>query len=160
MSSSPFIQTLASPHPAAIANIRGNLGSPIRGLVTFYNSFMGGILVQVEVFHLPDNNRPDSSGFFGMHIHEIGDCTPPFDKTGAHYNPTKQDHPFHAGDLPPLLSGQGYAWMSFFDSRFSISEIIGKSIIIHEERDDFTTQPSGESGSKIACGVIEAYVGT
>lgn len=157
MSFLPFIQILDSSHPAAIANIQGNPGSPIRGLVTFYNSFMGGVLVQVEVFHLPDNDRPDFSGFFGMHIHEFGDCTPPFDKTGNHYNPSNQDHPFHAGDLPPLLSGHGYAWMSFWDPRISISEIIGKSIIIHKGKDDFTTQPSGQSGEKIACGVIEAY---
>ena len=158
MSSSPLIQTLASPHPSAIANIRGDMASPVKGLATFYNNYMGGVLVQVEVFHLPDNDRPYFSGFFGMHIHEFGDCTPPFDKTGNHYNPTYQDHPFHAGDFPPLLSGHGYAWMSFWAPRISISEIIGKSIIIHKGKDDFTTQPSGQSGEKIACGVIEAYI--
>lgn len=63
------------------------------------------------------------------------------------------------GDLPPLLSNRGYAWTAFYDTRFGISDIVGRSLIIHENRDDFTTQPAGDSGKKIACGVISVYVG-
>ena len=63
----------------------------------------------------------------------------------------------YTGDLPPLLSNHGYAWMAFYDARFTVADIIGRSLIIHENRDDFTTQPAGDSGTKIACGVIEAY---
>ncbi len=105
------------------------------------------------------NAVPDSqmyvSNFFGMHIHEVGDCTLPFDKTGGHYNPTNASHPEHAGDLPPLLSNNGYAWTAFYTGRLRMDEIIGKSIIIHGMRDDFTTQPAGDSGEKIGCGVIQ-----
>ena len=157
MSSSLFIQTLTTLRPAAVAKIQGDTANPVHGYATFYNTYTGGVVVQVEVLHLPDQNSPNRSGFFGMHIHETGDCTPPFDKTGMHYNPTDQMHPFHSGDLPPLLSNHGYAWMAFYDARFTISDILGRSLIIHENRDDFTTQPAGDSGTKIACGVIEAY---
>ena len=64
----------------------------------------------------------------------------------------------NGGDLPPLLGNNGYAWTAFFDKRFTIDEIIGKSIIIHNMRDDFTSQPSGDSGTKIGCGVIKIAV--
>lgn len=158
MSSPIFIQTLSSPRPAAIAKIQGDTISPVRGYAAFYNTYTNGIIVQVEVMHLPDTDAPNQSTFFGMHIHEVGDCTPPFAKTGMHYNPTDQAHPFHGGDFPPLLSNHGYAWMAFYDARFTIPDIIGRSLIIHQNRDDFTTQPSGDSGTKIACGVIEVYV--
>ena len=79
-------------------------------------------------------------------MHEYGDCMPPFDQTGNHYNPSNRQHPFHAGDFPPLLSNQGYAWMSFYDARLSPCEVIGRSLVIHAMADDFTTQPSGHSG--------------
>ena len=89
-----------------------------------------------------------------MHIHEYGNCSLPFDKTGGHYNPTGQMHPYHAGDMPSLLGNDGYAFTAFFDNRLTIEEIIGKTLIIHSMRDDFTSQPAGDPGSKIACGVI------
>lgn len=152
----PLIHILAQTRPDAIAEIGGNSTNPLlQGTALFYRASTGGIFIQVEVFHLPDESLPASSGFFGMHIHEFGDCTLPFDKTGGHYNPTGQQHPNHAGDLPPLLSNSGYAWMTFYDSRLSISNIIGKSLIIHARRDDFTSQPSGDAGEMIGCGVIE-----
>lgn len=157
MYSSLLLQTLSYTRPAALAQIQGDAATPVFGYALFYNSYINGIIIQVEVFHLPDQNLPNNSGFFGMHIHDIGDCTPPFDQTGSHYNPTNREHPFHSGDLPPLLSNHGYAWTAFCDARFAIPDIIGKSLIIHENRDDFTTQPSGDSGTKIACGVIEVY---
>ena len=94
------------------------------------------------------------SFFFAMHIHEYGDCTPPFDKTGMHYNPGDTLHPQHAGDLVPLLANHSYAWCVFYDERFSLPEVIGKSVIIHRSPDDFLTQPSGNSGDKIATGEV------
>lgn len=74
---------------------------------------------------------------------------------GNHYNPPNSSHPNHAGDLPPILSGNGYGWIAFYDKRFNLSEIIGKSIIIHDMSDDFKSQPAGNSGMKIGCGVIK-----
>lgn len=94
-------------------------------------------------------------GFYAFHIHEGGSCTgDSFSETGSHYNPTNTSHPNHAGDLPPLLSHHGKAQMSVLTGRFRVDEIIGKTVIIHSGPDDFTTQPSGNSGQKIACGII------
>ena len=59
------------------------------------------------------------------------------------------------GDMPPLLTGNGYSFLCFFDSCLSLSQVIGRSVVIHGGVDDFTTQPAGDSGMKIACGVIQ-----
>lgn len=147
-----FVSIMDENAPAAYAWIKGGTDYPdISGVIRFFKTPFNGVLISVEIYGLPDM---EASDFYGMHIHEFGDCTPPFDKTGSHYNPKNVQHPQHAGDLPPLMSNNGYSWISFFDSRFTVEEIIGKSIIIHHMRDDFTTQPSGDSGEKIACGVI------
>lgn len=151
----PLTNILDMQQPVLMAEIHGNENNPLlHGTAIFSPTPMGGVLIQVEVFYLPDQNMANKSGFFGMHLHENGDCQPPFDQTGDHYNPQKLPHPEHAGDLPPLLSSRGYAWMTFYDNRFSIEEVINKSIVIHGGRDDFTSQPSGMSGEKIGCGVI------
>lgn len=159
-----FIMTMSKKRPDAYALINGNNDNPdLFGEVNFYNTQFGGILVNAEIYGLPPVSHTDSSGsrkttvsnFYGMHIHENGDCSLPFDKTGAHYNPENALHPFHAGDMPSLLGNNGYAWLCFYDKRFTIKEIIGKSVIIHEMPDDFTTQPSGNSGTKIGCGIIK-----
>lgn len=62
--------------------------------------------------------------------------------------------PYHAGDLPPLFGNQGYAFSAFVTDRFAVREIVEKTIIIHSKPDDFKTQPSGDSGEKMACGKI------
>lgn len=130
--------------------ILGNTGYPeLFGKALFTQMPAGGVAVTVEVIGLPRE-----SGFLGMHIHEVGDCTRSFNKTGNHYNTTEAAHPMHAGDLPPLLNNNGYAYLSFYDNRFQLKEILGKSIVIHSMRDDFTSQPAGDSGEKIGCGVI------
>jgi len=132
------------------ARIVGNNRYPeLFGKALFMQMPTGGMVITVEVMGLPRER-----GFLGMHIHEVGDCRKPFDRTGGHYNPTGAAHPMHAGDLPPLLNNDGYAYMSFYDNRLQLNEILGKSIVIHSMRDDFTTQPAGGSGEKIACGVI------
>ena len=139
--------------PAACANISGNAENPsLTGTALFYPAF-DGTLIAVEVYQLPVNEN-DENSFYGMHIHETGDCTPPFEETGNHYNPSDMPHPLHAGDLPPLLGNQGYAFSIFFTSRFQVQDILNRSLIIHSAPDDFTTQPSGNSGTKIGCGII------
>lgn len=141
-------------NPTACAQIMGNKMAPkLHGMAYFYSVPQGGMIIEVEVFGLPYINSSNSS-FHGMHIHENGNCTPPFDKTGNHYNPKNQSHSQHAGDLPPLLGNSGYAYSVFYTDRFDADDIIGRSLIIHDNPDDFKTQPSGDSGSKIGCGVI------
>lgn len=152
-----FSQLLENNRPQAVAWVQGGTQAPrLSGLVKFYNTPYGGILVEAEIFGLPNQSVPNSSNFYGMHIHENGDCSDHFARTGDHYNPGGQPHPEHAGDLLPLLGNQGYAWSAFYDKRFQIRDILGRSVIIHAMPDDFATQPSGNSGAKIGCGVIRA----
>lgn len=150
-----FIYTMCYAPPDAAAWVTGGSTYPnLSGMVKFYLSPYRGILVEAEFFGLPNISAAGSSDFYAMHIHENGDCTPPFDKTGNHYNPTGMPHPQHAGDLIPIMGNQGYAWTVFYNKRITVPEIIGKSVIIHRMPDDFTSQPAGNSGEKIACGVI------
>lgn len=150
-----FTGLLAYERPEATAWVTGNANNPqISGLVKFYQTSYGGILVEAEVFGLPNIATSNSSDFYAMHIHEFGVCRGNFDSAGGHYNPDSALHPAHAGDMPPVLANQGYAWMAFYDKRFTIEEIIGKSVIIHAAADDFRTQPAGDSGMRIACGEI------
>lgn len=135
----------------AAARIRGSEQFPdIRGSVLFFQEPCA-VAVQAEISGLPQNE----SGFFGFHIHEGADCGGDgFADTKGHLNPDKKPHPSHAGDLPPLLSCGGRASMAFRTCRFRVSDIIGKTVVIHYGSDDFRTQPSGSAGEKIACGVI------
>ncbi|MGM9594182.1 MAG: superoxide dismutase family protein [Candidatus Onthomonas sp.] len=139
---------------AAAAQISGGDEAPkLSGTAKFY-LVDGGVLVVVDVSGMPQDN---SSGFFALHIHEGPDCSgAAFADTGGHFNPTGQLHPNHAGDLPPLLSFRGRAFLAVLTGRFRISDVIGRTVVIHSGPDDFKTQPSGNSGAKIACGVIRA----
>lgn len=129
----------------------------INGMVRFYQT-RHGVLVAAEVMGLPRKEPPCEGTFFGFHIHSGNQCsgnaTDPFADAMMHYNPQDCPHPAHAGDLPPLLGNQGYAFQVLFTDRFSLREIIGKTIIIHDSADDFTSQPGGNAGAKIACGEI------
>ena len=86
-----------------------------------------------------------------------GNSNDEFVNAKTHYNPKNCPHPYHVGDLPPLIENNGYSYMSVFLNKFKVKDIIGKVIIIHDMPDDFTTQPSGNSGVKIACGEIKKF---
>lgn len=129
----------------------------IRGKVTFHQTSKG-VAVTANIIGLPIKNKTENP-FFAFHIHEGRSCTgnntDPFADTGTHYNPYNVPHPCHIGDMPPLMSSDGYAHLSFFTNRFTVRELIGKAVVIHAMADDFMSQPSGNSGMKIACGVIK-----
>lgn len=63
-------------------------------------------------------------------------------------------HGNHAGDFPVLFSNNGRAFMCFFTDRFRVRDIVGKAVIIHQNPDDYRSQPSGNAGKRLACGVI------
>ena len=143
----------------AMATVTGSSQYPeIKGSFWF-RKVKHGILVTAKVFGLPTSNKICEYNIFAVHIHQNGNCSEtindPFSNVGSHYNPDGCLHSKHAGDLEPLFENKGYAYYSFITNRFSIDEIIGRSVIIHENVDDFTTQPSGNSGTKIACGIIK-----
>lgn len=154
-----FADILEDNEPQAVAWVRGDAAhQSLSGLVKFYSTQYGGVLIEAEMFGLPDQDRTYQSNYYGMHIHENGDCSgtaaEPFANAGSHFNPGRTPHPFHAGDFPSLLSNDGYAWMAFYDKRLTAQDIMGRAVIIHSHPDDFTTQPSGNSGAMIGCGVI------
>ena len=137
--------------PDSVAEIRGGVGAPqLTGCVEFYQE-NGCVLIVARISGLPESE----TGFFGFHIHQGESCSgPEFSETGSHYNPTGEAHPKHAGDLPPLLSCRGNVYLSVKTDRFTANEIIGRTVVIHSDPDDFNTQPAGNAGKKIACGVI------
>lgn len=143
--------------PQAKAVIRGSGDYPnIEGRVTFYAT-PKGVLVGIEAVGLPEAERCGNS-FLGFHIHEGSSCSgneaDAFANVGTHYNPENCSHPAHAGDLPPLLVNKGQVFMVFLTDNFRIRDIIGKTVVIHSQADDFRSQPAGNSGTKIACGEI------
>ena len=125
----------------------------LHGSVSF-KQLSNGVLVTAEVYGLPHNDKKCENKVFGFHIHEGNTCENNGEDTGGHFNPKDCPHPYHAGDMPPLFENDGYAYLAFFTNRFSVSEIIGKVVVIHENPDDFKSQPAGNSGEKIACGKI------
>lgn len=148
--------------PQAAASISGSRNYPgVSGMVRLYQTDEG-VIVFAQVSGLPQSDRPCRERIFGFHIHEGADCggnmEDPLADAMAHYNPGKCEHPHHAGDLPPLFGNNGRALCLFLTNRFSVDEVMGKTVIIHDHPDDFTTQPSGNSGTKIACGVIRQTV--
>lgn len=120
-------------------------GGTVRGQVRFYQTAKG-VLVWAQIEGLP---APE--GIYAFHIHEGTDCAAP----GGHYNPGGLQHPHHAGDMPPLFSANGRAFLLFLTDRFAVRQVLGRTVIIHTGPDDFTTQPSGNPGKIMACGVIK-----
>lgn len=147
--------------PNAYAQINGGPLAPcIKGVIYLYQ-LEEGVYVKAHITGIPSINNQTSS-FHGFHIHEIGDCSigdknNPFTSAKSHYNPTNTEHPMHVGDLPPILSANGIGILSVFTNRFTVDEVVGKSFILHEGYDDFTSQPAGNSGDRWACGVIDYY---
>lgn len=142
----------------AFAEIKGSPNYPaITGSVQFYQTAVG-VLVSAQIIGLPVSEEICKDQIFAFHIHDGSSCTgtaqDPFANVLTHYNPLECPHPQHAGDLPPLWGNHGYAFQVFLTDRFSTDEIIGKTIVIHRNPDDFSTQPAGNAGEKIACGEI------
>lgn len=101
-----------------------------------------------------------------VHLHEMGDCGDKGNMAHGHWNPTSQQHgkwgssSFHAGDIGNVsLDSAGIGTMEIETDLWSIggaatTDILGKAVIVHGGVDDFTTQPTGNAGSRIGCGVI------
>lgn len=146
--------------PQAFAEIKGSDAFPdIHGMVSFYG-FEKGTIVLADISGLPTDDGPCGGRFFGFHIHEGNACgsgagNNAFSSAGGHFNPNACEHPFHAGDMPVLEESEGRAWMAFYTNRFLPADIRGKTVIIHDMPDDYRSQPAGDSGMRIACGVIQ-----
>jgi len=130
-------------------------GSHVSGTVTVKPLPAGGVHLEVQATGL-------APGVHGFHIHEVGDCSAP-DASSAkgHFNPDSKPHGSHAGDLPDLsadATGSAHlaadvGWLSLGEGK---TGIIGRAFVIHADPDDHHSQPAGNSGKRIACGVIKA----
>lgn len=155
---SMHILSMMRRRPQAAAIVTGSRAYPdIRGEVRFYQT-AAGVLVVAHITGLPTSADTCRAPIFGMHIHSGGSCTgnetDPFADAMTHYNPYDCPHPYHAGDLPPLFGASGKAFSAVLTDRFRVRDIVGRCVILHGSPDDFTTQPAGNAGEKIACGVI------
>ena len=149
-----FTTASAADETKAIAVLSSASGSQVSGTVTFTKS---GNAVQVvaEVSGL-------TPGKHGFHVHEFGDCSAAdASSAGGHFNPTKDPHAGHdadqrhMGDLGNIeADASGKGRLEFADKKIKIEQIIGKAVIVHEKADDLKTQPTGDAGGRVACGVI------
>ncbi|HEX4953427.1 MAG TPA: superoxide dismutase family protein [Thermoanaerobaculia bacterium] len=155
----------AGPEPrSATARLSGREGTALSGAVTFTET-TGGVAI---VAHL---TGIQGSGAHGFHIHEKGDCSAPdFSSAGAHFNPAGAPHAgpgagsHHAGDLGNVEVGaDGSAHFELVSNSISLGDgptsVIGLAVVLHEKADDLATQPTGNSGGRIACGIIVAAAG-
>lgn len=141
----------------AICVLHPTKGNKVTGQVTFTQSDSGMVVVADLTGLTP--------GKHGFHVHEFGDCSSPdASSAGGHFNPEGKEHGAphadkrHVGDLGNVEAGNdGKAHYQFLDSLMTFSgtnSIIGRSLIVHAGEDDLKSQPTGDSGDRIACGVI------
>jgi len=146
--------------PGATADLKPTKGNSASGVVSF-QQVGSGVQLTAEVQGL-------TPGLHGFHIHEKGDCSAPdANSAGGHFNPTGQSHgdphtaTHHAGDIPMLeADAQGKARLEVRLDGLSLgsgpTDIIGRAVVIHAAPDDYRSQPAGNSGARVACGVIVA----
>jgi len=142
----------------AVAHLSPASGSGVSGTVTFVRQPTG-----VEVHIVLEGLTP---GAHGLHVHETGDCSAADAMTaGDHFNPGHAPHggrdatERHAGDLGNVMAdGAGKVDVTFTDRMLALSgesSILGRAVIVHADADDLVSQPVGNSGARVACGVIE-----
>ena len=146
--------------PRALATLAPTKGNTTAGTVHFVQHG-DHVMATVRITGLKANSE------HGFHVHEKGDCSSGDGmSTGGHFNPTGQPHgpqhaAHHAGDMPALKAdANGVAEMRFHISGVTIgsgpADLLGRGLIVHAQPDDYSTQPTGNSGARIACAVIQA----
>jgi Cu-Zn family superoxide dismutase len=142
---------------SAVAELNPTQGNQARGTLTF-TPVGGGLHVEGTITGL-------APGAHGFHIHEVGDCSAPDGSSaGPHWNPGNMSHGspeatvHHLGDLGNIQadsSGAAHYDAVLHDVGLSgANSVLGHSVVVHQNPDDYTTQPAGNSGPRIACGVI------
>ena len=142
----------------AIAVLHPTAGNKVSGAVTFM-PVGDGVRVHAEITGL-------TPGKHGFHVHEFGDCSAAnATSAGGHFNPTNQPHAGpdaaqrHVGDMGNInADASGKATLDYVDHHMSLSNeqtsVIGRAVIVHAKPDDLKSQPSGDAGARVACGVI------
>jgi superoxide dismutase, Cu-Zn family len=159
-----FLAAMPAVAQTANAHLRTTTGEEV-GVVAFAPLASGALHITISAIGLPPGVR-------GFHVHEVGECDPAdgFESAGGHFDPADANHGWdapegpHAGDLPHLhVHEDGTVAAEFFTTLLSLEEgdeasLIGgdgTSVVIHERADDYSTDPDGDAGGRIACGVIE-----
>ena len=146
----------------AVVELEPTEGNSVVGTATF-TSENGSVRIEATVSGL-------APGMHGIHVHENGDCSAPdASSAGGHFNPDSSMHggpdaqERHVGDLGNLEAGQdSTAQYNRVDNIITLSgpnSIVGKALVIHSDEDDLTSQPTGNAGDRVACGVIEMESG-
>ncbi|HEX6944614.1 MAG TPA: superoxide dismutase family protein [Casimicrobiaceae bacterium] len=146
--------------PRAAATLEPTKGNRAAGTVTFVER-MGQVVVTADITGLAPNQE------HGFHVHDKGDCSSGDGMSAAgHFNPGGTPHgpqqgPRHGGDMPNLKAdANGNARVSFTIDEVTVAagpkSIVGRGLIVHKDPDDYKTQPTGNSGARLACGVIRA----
>src|ERR1041385_8434225 len=142
----------------AIAVLHPIGSNKVSGTVTF-TEVADGVQIQAEITGLTPGNH-------GFHVHEFGDCSAAdLSSAGAHFNPTNKPHAGpdaterHVGDMGNVeADASGKVKLEYLDHHISLtndqSSVIGRSVVVHAKADDLKSQPAGDSGPRIACGVI------
>lgn len=157
---SSFQVIAASSSDQAVAELKSPSMTKLKSDIKFKKTAEG-----VKVVAVVSGLNPGS--VHGFHIHEKGECKgPDFKSAGEHFNPMKHAHNSpaaaakHAGDLGNLIANEkGIAKTEVIikeEKDVSLSNMIGRSVVLHDKPDDLTSQPSGDSGDRIACGIIKS----
>ena len=150
----------AAPGDRAMAEMKDRDGKTV-GTITLTETPVG-VLLSGEVGQL-------TPGAHGFHFHAMGKCEPPFTTAGGHFNPGQKKHGFHAsdgphaGDLPNLhASADGKAVVDVLAPGITLAsgptrllDEDGTALVIHEKADDYKTDPAGDSGDRVACGLVQ-----
>jgi superoxide dismutase, Cu-Zn family len=159
LAAAPAAVLFAAPPTRAVAVLHPTAGSSVAGEVGFSKAD-GGVKVSAHITGL-------TPGKHGFHIHEFGDCTAADGTSaGGHFNPTGSPHGAptdakrHEGDMGNVeANAEGVADLEYVDTHASFeggASILGRGVIVHAAADDFKTQPTGNAGGRVACGVIGA----
>jgi Cu-Zn family superoxide dismutase len=150
--------------PAATADIAAKSNSTVKGTATFSDEGKGNIKLVVDIAGAPP-------GLHAVHIHDKGDCSSPDGKSaGDHWNPTHMEHGkwgapgdhHHLGDIGNVdVKADGTGTITLETNKWTVggggvNDVVGHAIIVHGAVDDFKTQPTGNAGPRIGCGVITA----
>lgn len=152
-----------APAPAAaLARLESRSGSAAVGELQL-RATEGGVVIEGEIGGLTAGSE------HGFHVHESGDCSAPdASSAGVHFNPHDAQHgpptvpqdQHHLGDMPNILADENgfsrinVAILGATLRDGSANDLVGRSVVVHEKRDDYVSQPAGDSGERIACGVI------
>lgn len=157
------VPSATAPARSATINLAPASGSLVSGRLTAM-PMAGGVHVTGEIGGLVRNAT------HGIHVHEKGDCSAAdASSAGGHFNPKNQPHgrpgvgAHHAGDMPNISAdANGVARVDLHLAGVTLggaaaTDIAGRAVVVHAQPDDYATQPSGNSGARIACGVIAAH---